>query len=89
MAKAATTPAGAFFANWRQNIIYIGFVAIFVVFALTLNDKGFLNPNNLLNIVRQTAMIAVLPAPVGTAMDGGGVPAATSSAKRTCQGKGS
>ena len=60
MAKAATAPAGAFFANWRQNIIYIGFVVIFVVFALTLNDKGFLNPNNLLNIVRQTAMIAVM-----------------------------
>ncbi len=46
--------------NWRQNIIYIGFVVIFVVFALTLNQKGFLNPNNLLNIVRQTAMIAVM-----------------------------
>ncbi|MEY4696096.1 MAG: hypothetical protein RIT14_524 [Pseudomonadota bacterium] len=60
MAKAATAPTGAFFANWRQNIIYIGFAVIFVVFALTLNDKGFLNPNNLLNIVRQTAMIAVM-----------------------------
>jgi ribose transport system permease protein len=60
MAKAATAPAGGFFANWRQNIIYIGFVVIFVIFALTLNDKGFLNPNNLLNIVRQTAMIAVM-----------------------------
>lgn len=60
MAKAATAPSGAFFANWRQNIIYIGFVVIFLVFALTLNDKGFLNPNNLLNIVRQTAMIAVM-----------------------------
>ena len=60
MSKAATAPAGAFFANWRQNIIYIGFVVIFIVFALTLNDKGFLNPNNLLNIVRQTAMIAVM-----------------------------
>lgn len=60
MAKAAPTPTGAFFANWRQNIIYIGFVVIFVVFALTLSDKGFLNPNNLLNIVRQTAMIAVM-----------------------------
>ena len=60
MAKAAPAPAGAFFANWRQNIIYIGVVVIFVVFALTLNDKGFLNPNNLLNIVRQTAMIAVM-----------------------------
>ena len=60
MASAATAPARGFFANWRQNIIYIGFVVIFVVFALTLNDKGFLNPNNLLNIVRQTAMIAVM-----------------------------
>jgi ribose transport system permease protein len=60
MASAATAPAGGFFANWRQNIIYIGFVVIFLVFALTLNDKGFLNPNNLLNIVRQTAMIAVM-----------------------------
>jgi len=60
MSKAATTSAGGFFANWRQNIIYIGFVVIFLVFALTLNDKGFLNPNNLLNIVRQTAMIAVM-----------------------------
>ncbi|RDJ02653.1 ABC transporter permease [Rhizobium grahamii] len=47
-------------ANWRQYIIYIGFIVIFVIFAVALNDKGFLNPNNLLNIVRQTAMIAVM-----------------------------
>lgn len=47
-------------ANWRQNIIYIGFVVIFIVFAVALHDKGFLNPNNLLNIFRQTAMIAVM-----------------------------
>ena len=60
MASARPVPAGGIFANWRQNIIYIGFVVIFVVFAVTLADKGFLNPNNLLNIVRQTAMIAVM-----------------------------
>ena len=48
------------FADWRQYIIYIGFVVIFLVFAATLSDKGFLNPGNLLNIVRQTAMIAVM-----------------------------
>jgi ribose transport system permease protein len=46
--------------SWRQYIIYLGFVAIFVFFAITLYDKGFLAPNNLLNIVRQTAMIAVM-----------------------------
>ncbi|WMS43777.1 ABC transporter permease [Acuticoccus sp. MNP-M23] len=50
----------ASFANWRKYIIYIGFVAIFLIFAATLSDKGFLNPNNLLNIFRQTAMIAVM-----------------------------
>src|SRR3954465_14618492 len=47
-------------ANWRQNIIYIGFAVIFLVFAVALHDKGFLNPTNLLNIFRQTAMIAVM-----------------------------
>ena len=51
---------GTFLSDWRQNIIYIGFLVIFVIFAITLNEKGFLNQNNLLNIVRQTAMIAVM-----------------------------
>jgi ribose transport system permease protein len=47
-------------AAWRQNIIYLGFVGIFIFFAITLHDKGFLEPTNLLNIVRQTAVIAVM-----------------------------
>ena len=46
--------------NWRQNIIYIGFVGIFIFFAITLSHKGFLDTNNLLNIVRQTAPIAIM-----------------------------
>ncbi len=47
-------------STWRQWIIYIGFVCIFIAFAITLSDQGFLDPNNLLNIVRQTAMISVM-----------------------------
>ena len=47
-------------ANWRQYVIYLGFAAIFVIFSATLHDRGFLDPNNLLNIVRQTAVIAVM-----------------------------
>ena len=47
-------------SNWRQNIIYIGFVGIFIFFAVTLGHKGFLDSNNLLNIVRQTAPIAIM-----------------------------
>jgi ribose transport system permease protein len=44
----------------RQNILYVGFVVLFVVFAVTLGDQGFTNSNNLLNIIRQTATISVM-----------------------------
>jgi len=46
--------------DWRQNIIYIGFAIVFVVFAITLGDQGFLSPNNLLNVFRQTAIISIM-----------------------------
>ena len=46
--------------DWRQYVIYLGFIVIFIFFSLTLSEKGFLDPNNLLNIVRQTAMIAIM-----------------------------
>ncbi len=61
---STTTPIGgasmSILKNWRQNIIYLGFVVIFVFFAITLGHKGFLESTNLLNIVRQTAMISVM-----------------------------
>ena len=62
MAEAFTPPLAARLglSNWRQNIIYIGFVGIFIFFAVTLGHKGFLDTNNLLNIVRQTAPIAIM-----------------------------
>jgi len=46
--------------EWQQNIIYIGFAAVFLLFAATLGDSGFTNPNNLLNIFRQTATISIM-----------------------------
>jgi ribose transport system permease protein len=62
MSDVAATRASApsFFANWRQYITYLGFVLIFVFFSATLFNKGFLEPNNLLNILRQTAMISIM-----------------------------
>ena len=63
MTEAATLPARkapSTLAHWREFIIYIGFVVIFAIFAATLGSRGFLDPNNLLNIVRQTAIIAVV-----------------------------
>ncbi len=60
MSDTATPGKHSALANWREYIIYIGFVVIFLVFAATLGDRGFLDPNNLLNIIRQTAIIAVV-----------------------------
>jgi ribose transport system permease protein len=44
----------------RQNILYVGFIVLFAVFAATLGDEGFTTSNNLLNIIRQTATISVM-----------------------------
>jgi ribose transport system permease protein len=46
--------------DWRRYVIYIGFVVVFLFFAVLLRNEGFLTANNLLNIFRQTAIITVI-----------------------------
>jgi ribose transport system permease protein len=46
--------------DWRRYVIYIGFVVVFAFFAISLGGQGFLSPINLLNILSQTATIAVI-----------------------------
>ena len=46
--------------DWRASFIYWMFAAIFLLFAVLLYDDGFLSPNNLLNILRQTATISIM-----------------------------
>jgi len=46
--------------DFRNYIIYISFVAIFLFFSVVLANKGFLTGSNLMNIARQTAMISVM-----------------------------
>ncbi len=46
--------------DWRQYVVYIGFVVLLLFFSIVLSGSGFLNLTNLLNIVRQTAIIAVM-----------------------------
>ena len=46
--------------DWRRYVIYIGFVVVFLFFAILLRDQGFMSPQNLLNIFRQTATITVI-----------------------------
>jgi ribose transport system permease protein len=66
-AQTSSPPAGArrlagrlAAVDWRRYIIYIGFVVVFAVFAVTLGDQGFLSSNNVLNIFRQAATISII-----------------------------
>lgn len=44
----------------RQNVVYVGFLVIFLFFSVTLWDTGFLSSRNLINIVLQTAPATVM-----------------------------
>lgn len=44
---------------WGKLMVYIVFIVVFILFSILLHDKGFLG-GNLLNIVRQTAMVGVM-----------------------------
>jgi ribose transport system permease protein len=46
--------------DWRNYALYIGFIVVFVLFGVLLQDSGFLSSNNLLNILQQSAIIAVM-----------------------------
>lgn len=46
--------------DWRRYVIYIGFVVVFIFFAILLSNQGFLSATNLLNILRQTSTIMVI-----------------------------
>ncbi|WP_445185161.1 ABC transporter permease [Pseudonocardia sp. Cha107L01] len=61
--SATAAPAGPGLLrglDWRQYAIYIGFVVIFLMFAIFLGSDGFLSGTNLLNIFRQTAIISIM-----------------------------
>jgi ribose transport system permease protein len=55
----AAAPAGGRF-HWRDYTVYIAFAVLFVIFAITLSDDGFLSSNNLTNIIAQTAPISIM-----------------------------
>lgn len=46
----------------RNSMVFIALVVLLVIFSITLKDvgKGFADPSNLWNIIRQTALIAIL-----------------------------
>ncbi|WP_336790323.1 ABC transporter permease [Paenibacillus sp. MMO-177] len=46
--------------QWRNYIVYLAFIGVFIYFSATLFEDGFLTSGNLLNIVRQTATISLM-----------------------------
>lgn len=46
--------------NLQQYVVYVGFLAIFLFFAVVLRDSGFLTQRNLVNIVLQTAPATIM-----------------------------
>ena len=46
--------------NLRNYVVYLSFLAILAFFSVTLWDRGFLSPENFMNILRQTAMVSVM-----------------------------
>jgi ribose transport system permease protein len=46
--------------DWRDYIVYLAFIGVIIYFSISLYDQGFVSTDNLLNIVRQTAMISIM-----------------------------
>lgn len=62
-AQSKTLPSGnSLFKriNLQQYVVYVGFLAIFLFFAIMLQDSGFLTVRNLSNIVLQTAPVTIM-----------------------------
>ncbi len=57
---AQATGRQKFTFDWRRDIIYVGFVAVVIVFSILLRDQGFISTTSLLNILRQTTIVTVI-----------------------------
>jgi ribose transport system permease protein len=63
---------GKWIAERASNlVVYIGLVVIVLFFSVTLRGEGFLTVDNLLNVLRQTAMVSVMAIGVTFALSAG------------------
>lgn len=46
--------------DFRNYVVYLSFLVILAFFSVVLFDRGFLSPDNFMNILRQTAMVSVM-----------------------------
>lgn len=57
--------------DWRQYVVYLGFVAILIFFSIAVGGRGFLTFSNLMNIVRQTTPISIMAVGMAFALSSG------------------
>jgi ribose transport system permease protein len=57
--------------DWRQYVVYLGFVAILIFFAIAVGGRGFLTFSNLMNIIRQTTPISIMAVGMAFALSAG------------------
>lgn len=57
--------------NIRDYVVYLGFLAILLFFTIMLWDRGFVSPDNLLTIVRQSTPVMVMAIGMTFAMSAG------------------
>jgi len=46
--------------DYRKYVVYVSFFLILIFFSITLTGKIFLSASNLMNILRQTAMVSIM-----------------------------
>lgn len=46
--------------SFDKLMVYIIFVAVFLIFSVLLGNQGFLSGNNIMNVLRQTAVISIV-----------------------------
>jgi len=57
--------------NLRDHVVYLGFLALLLFFSVMLWDRGFVTPDNLMTIVRQTTPVTIMAIGMTFAMSAG------------------
>lgn len=59
------------YIEWRNYIVYAGFVLVLAFFTITLPNSGFATSSNLMNVVRQTTPVSVMAVGMAFALSAG------------------
>lgn len=73
-----------FLKIFNENAIYFIMILIFIFFAIALRDRGFLSGSNIMNILKQTAIISILAVGFTFVLGGGEIDLSVGSTVAFC-----